>query len=110
MTVTSIIKRIRDAGGEITLANDDIKLRVPAFLRDEAIVQIKAQRDEIKSALKHEAVDPWVAEDYLAFFNERAGIAEHDAGLAWASAERKAYEETAVSRKWWKFEDGVISG
>ena len=37
-------------------------------------------------------VPDWNAEDWLAFFDERAAIGEHDAGLQWADAEGRAYE------------------
>ena len=36
--------------------------------------------------------DEWGAADWLAFFDERAGIGEHDAGLGRADAEARAFE------------------
>lgn len=47
--------------------------------------------DNKGSALPHET-DDWLPEDWLAFFDERAGIAEFDGALARADAEAQARE------------------
>jgi hypothetical protein len=43
-------------------------------------------------ALLASASDTWTAEDWQAFFDERAGIGEHDGGLSRAEAEAQAFE------------------
>ena len=92
MTATSIIGRIRAAGGDITLADKGIRLKVPASLHDEAIGEIRAQKDAIRRVLKNETDDPWDAEDYCTFHDERTGIAELEGGLSGQRAEARAYE------------------
>ena len=94
----SVIQRVRSAGGEITLAADSIKLKVPASLRDEVVAEVKAHKDAIKRALKGETDDPWDADDYRCFYDERAGIAEFDGGLTRGQAEAAAFE--AVVAEW----------
>ncbi len=42
----------------------------------------------------------WDAEDWQAFFHERAGIAEHDGGLSRTDAERQAFECCVVEWLW----------
>ncbi len=42
----------------------------------------------------------WDAEDWRAFFEERAGIAEHDGGLYRTDAERQAYECCVMEWLW----------
>ena len=42
----------------------------------------------------------WDADDWQAFFHERAGIAEHDGGLSRAGAERQAHECCVMEWQW----------
>ncbi len=42
----------------------------------------------------------WDAEDWRAFFDERAGIAEHDGGLPRANAEQQAFACCVVELLW----------
>ena len=48
MSAASIIKRVRDAGGEIKLAEDRIRLRVPASLQDVLAAEVRAQKNAIR--------------------------------------------------------------
>ncbi len=45
-------------------------------------------------------VERYGAEDWQAYFDERAGIAEHDGGLARADAERQAFECCVMEWLW----------
>lgn len=92
MSATSIIRTVRAAGGEITLADDRIKLKIPASVHDKVIAEIRTHKGAIKRALKSEADDPWAAEDWRALYDERAGIAEFDGGQTRAEAEARAFE------------------
>lgn len=92
MSASSIISRIRSSGGEIALADDSIKLKVAASLRDKAITEIKGHKEAIKRALRDEVDDPWDNDDWCAFFDERAGIAEFDGRQTRAEAEVVALE------------------
>jgi hypothetical protein len=44
-------------------------------------------------------MEPWTAEDFRAFFNERAAIMEYDGGLLRHEAETRAQIETNAERK-----------
>jgi hypothetical protein len=92
MSAAAIIERVRASGGEITLAADGIKLRVPASLRDQVVAEVKAHKPEVKHLLKIEAGDPWDAGDYCACFDEAAGVAEVDHGRSLPEAEAYAFE------------------
>ncbi len=80
MSAASIIGTVRAAGGEITLVDDRIKLKVPASLHDEVVAEIKAHKGAIKFALKCETDDPQEADNYLAFYDDRAAVAKIDGG------------------------------
>ena len=96
MTAISIFGRIRAAGGDIRLADEGIRLKVPASLHGEAIAEITAQKNAIRRALKNETDDPWDAEDYCTFHDERTGIAELEGGLSGQRAKAQAYEGCIV--------------
>ena len=96
MNATSIIGRIRAAGGDIRLADEGIKLKVPASLRDEVIAEIRAQKDAIRRALKNETDVPWDADDYRTFHHERADIAEIEGGQTRAQAEASSVESCII--------------
>ena len=98
MSAASIIERVRAAGGEIKLAADGIKLRVPASLRDEVVGAVKANKNAVRHALKTETGDPWDAADYRCYYDERAGIAEFDGEMTREEAETAAFE--AVVAEW----------
>ena len=91
MSAASIIRRIRAAGGEITRAEEGIKLKIPASLRDDVIAEIKAHKDAIRRAFKFGSEDLWDADDYRFFYDERAGIGEFDGGLPRPEAEARAF-------------------
>lgn len=96
MNAISIIERIRGAGGVINLADEAIKLRIPASLRDQAIADVKVHKDAIKRALRLAADERWDAADWRAFFDERAAIAEYDGGQTRQKADAMAYEACVV--------------
>lgn len=96
MNATSIIGRIRAAGGDITLAGEGIRLKVPAPLHNEAVAEVRAQKNAIKRALKDETGDPWDADDYRNFYHERTDIAEIEGGQTRARAEATSVESCIV--------------
>ncbi len=55
----------------------------------------------VTSPVAGSATSIWYAEDWQAYFDERAGIAEHDGGLARVEAERQAYE-CCISEWLWR--------
>jgi hypothetical protein len=96
VNATSIIGHIRAAGGDITLGDEGIRLKVPASLHDEAVTEIRAQKNAIRRALKNETGDPWDADDYRNFYHERTDIAEIEGGQTRAQAEAFAFKGCIV--------------
>ena len=72
-------------GGRLILDGPD------TALPDAVIERVRAHKAEILGLLKHES-SAWAAEDWRAFFNEKAGIAEFDGGLTRTVAEDTALE------------------
>jgi hypothetical protein len=70
MSAATIIERVRAVGGEIALAADGIKLKVPASLRDQVVADVKQHKAAIRFALKAETGDAWDPDDYCAFYDE----------------------------------------
>ncbi len=96
MNATSIIGRIRAAGGDITLGDEGIRLKVPASLHDEAVAEVRAQKNAIRRALKNETDVPWDADDYRTFYHEYAAIADFDGGQTRAQVEAFAFKGCIV--------------
>ena len=96
MTAARIIRRIRDAGGAISLADDRLKLSIPKSLSDELMPEIREAKDAIRRALEYETGDPWDREDYTAYFDERAAIRQFDGGAPVEEAETGALEDVAA--------------
>jgi hypothetical protein len=85
----------RAAGVSIRLDGDDLLLESheapPAVVLDllsrhKAAIVARLRRDRL----------PWSAEDWQTFFDERAGVAEHDGGMPRARAEAMARESCIV--------------
>ena len=82
MTAAAIIRRVRDAGGAISLAKDRLKLSLPKSVADALTVEIRASKDAIRRALKYEAGDPGpgaTTECWQTWYGECAAIREFDA-------------------------------
>ena len=90
MSAAEALKAARAAGIELALDGDDLALSAasepPAAVLD-AVSRHKAQI----VALLRPGRDGWSGENWLAFFDERAGIAEFDGGLPRAEAEAQAF-------------------
>ena len=93
MSAATIIRRIRDGGGEVRLAKDKLNLRLPENLHEALIREIKAEKEAIRRALKEEVGAGWDGDDYLSFFHERAAIRENDGGMSREWAESWAFED-----------------
>jgi hypothetical protein len=86
-----IIEQIRTAGGRIMMIEDRLKVRAPLPLPDKLVAELRLHKAEILAFLQ-DGKAAWTPEDWQAFFDERAGIAEHDGGLSRADAQARAYE------------------
>ncbi len=86
-----IIVQVRAAGGRIMIIEDRLKVRAPLPLPDKLVAELRLHKAEVLAFLQHGKV-AWTPEDWRAFFDGRAGIAEHDGGLARVNADLQAYE------------------
>lgn len=91
LAVDHLLEQVRAAGGRVLVMNDGVKVRTRAPLPDELVADLRQHKAEIMAALR-EATGLWGAEDWRAFYEERAAIAEHDGGQSRAEAEETAYE------------------
>ncbi len=91
MSAVEALRLARRNGIRLGVAGDDLILdadREPAPRVLEAIRRHKAGIVALLSA----ADDDWTAKDWRVFYDERAGIAEHDGGQTRAEAEALAFE------------------
>ncbi len=99
MSAVEALRLARENGIRLGIAGTDLILdadREPAPRVLEVIRRHKAGIVALLTA----ADGDWSAEDWRGFFDERAGIAEHDGGLPRADAERQAFECCVVEWLW----------
>ncbi len=94
-----IIAQVRAAGGRVVMIEDRLKVRAPLPLPDKLVAELRLHKAEVMAFLQDRKA-AWTPEDWRAFFDERAGIAEHDGGLPRADAEQRAYECCIVEWLW----------
>ena len=95
MSATEAVKAARAAGVELHLDGDHLVLEASALPPAEVVEQLARHKPAV-IALLRPGRDGWSAEDWLAFFNERAGIAEFDGGRTHHEAEAHAYESCVL--------------
>ena len=99
MSAVEVLRLARENGVRLGVEGADLILdadREPAPRVLEAIRRHKAGIVALLTA----AEGDWTAEDWRVFFDERAGIAEHDGGLPRADAERRAFECCVMQWLW----------
>ncbi len=95
MSAVEALRLARESGVRLGVAGADLILdadREPAPRVLEALRRHKAGIVALLTAVEGD----WTAEDWRTFFDERAGIAEHDFGLSRADAEALAFESCIV--------------
>jgi hypothetical protein len=93
MSAAEALNAARAAGIRVGIDGDDLVLEAPAPPLAAVLDALSRHKPGI-IALLRPASDNWTAEDWQAFFDERAGIRQNDGGLTWADAERLALEDT----------------
>ncbi len=91
MSAVEALRVARENGVHLGVAGTDLILDAdwePSVDVLDAIRRYKAEIVALLAASK----DGWSADDWRVFFDERAGIAEHDAGLLRSQAETQAFE------------------
>jgi hypothetical protein len=90
MSAAEALKAARAAGIKLAIDGDDLVLEASAAPPPAVIDRLTGHKTEIVAMLRPRR-DGWSADDWQAFFDERAGIAEFDGGLSRAEAEAQAF-------------------
>ena len=94
-----IIAQVRAAGGQVMMIEGRLKVRAPLPLPDKLVAELRLNKADVMAFLQDRKV-AWTPEDWRVFFDERAGIAEHNGGLPRPDAERRAFECCVVELLW----------
>jgi hypothetical protein len=89
MSAAEALKAARAAGIKLAIDGDDLVLEASASPPPAVIDRLTGHKTEIVAMLRPRR-DGWSADDWQAFFDERAGITEFDGGLSRADAEAQA--------------------
>lgn len=90
MTAADALEAARRAGVGVRIESDGLTLEAAAPPPTEIMEQLASHKAAI-IALLRPGPDGWSAEDWIAFFDERAGIAEFDGGMSRRDAEAHAF-------------------
>lgn len=90
MSALQALKAARNAGIRIAIDGDALTLDADAA-PPAAVLDLLSRRKAQVIALLRTGSDGWSGEDWRAFYDERAGIAEFDAGLPRDQAEARAF-------------------
>jgi hypothetical protein len=90
MSAAEALKLARAAGVRIGIEGGALTLDADAEPPPHVLGLLKRHKAQI-IALLRSGVDGWSGEDWRAFFDERAGIAEFDGGLPRVEAEARAF-------------------
>jgi hypothetical protein len=95
MSAAEALKVARAAGVRLGIDGDALTLEA-ANAPPPTVLDLLARHKAGIVALLRPANDGWSGEDWLAFFDERAGIAEFDGGLPRREAEARAFDWCVV--------------
>lgn len=90
MTAAEVLRLARAAGISVGIDGDSLVLEA-ALPPPPAVLDALSQHKPIILALLRSTSGGWSAEDWHVYFEERAGIIEHDGGLSHAQSERRAF-------------------
>jgi hypothetical protein len=89
------LETARAAGIELAIDGDDLVLEAAAP-PPAALLDLLSHHKAGIVMLLRPGVNSWSVEDWLAFFDEKAGIAEFDGGLSREKAEAHAYRASVI--------------
>jgi hypothetical protein len=95
MSAVEILRAVRDAGVSIAVDGNDLVLKVFADPPPALLSSLKRHKADIVALLRP-TKDGWTAEDWQAFYDERAGILQFDVGLPRPAAEAQAFEACII--------------
>lgn len=90
MSAAEALRAARTFGLSLIVDGEDLVLEAAAPPPSEVLDLLSRQKADLIAILRPEG-DSWSAEDWLAFYDERAGIAEFDGGLTHSEAEARAF-------------------
>ena len=90
MIAAKVVMEARAAGIQIEAQGDDLLLKAPAAPSPTMLALLSQNKSEIVFWLKSGECG-WSAEEWYAFFDERAAIAEFDGGLTRDQADACAF-------------------
>src|SRR5262245_7385613 len=91
MSVADALRAAHAAGVSITVDGDDLMLEAAIPPPPAVLYDLSRHKADIVVLLRP-GRDSWTAADWQAFYDERAGIAEHDGGLSREQAEALALD------------------
>jgi len=96
MKARALLRELRRSGVTIEAEGEQLIVDGPTrALTDEIIASVQGSKSELLYLIRPpEGRHCWRAEDWCAYFDERAAIREHDGEVSWAEAERLALEDT----------------
>ncbi len=80
MSALKALKAARECGVHLETDGKTLSLRAAAAPPSEVVALLSVNKGDV-IALLQPAADGWSAEDWLAFFDERAALAEFDGGV-----------------------------
>jgi hypothetical protein len=87
-----IVEAARHYGGVFTLVGDKLRYRFNRHPPAALVAEMKSHKAELVDFLSHNGAS-WSADEWRAFYAERAGIREYDGGQARHDAEVTALED-----------------
>jgi hypothetical protein len=96
MSAAQALRAARAAGIKLDIDGDDLLWAAPEQ-PSTAVLALLARHKAGIVRLLRSGDDKWSAEDWQAFFDERAGIAEYDGGRSRQEAEALAFEHCVVN-------------
>jgi hypothetical protein len=91
MSAVEALEAARAAGIALALDGDDLALSAASSPPAAMLDALSRHKAEIVALLRP-GRDGWSGEDWLTFFDERAGISQFDGGLPRGEAEARAFE------------------
>lgn len=96
MNPLTLIDLALSAGIRLGVDGSDLVMEAPAEPPAQLLALIKLCKRDIIQCLTAGVTEAWDAEDWRAFFDERAGIVEFDGGASRAEAEAQAFRSSVA--------------
>ena len=106
----AILRHVRGLGGDLHVVGNDLIVDAPkGALSTDDLAKLRDRKPEVMDLVTRGFITPpnraqhrntreeWTARDWRAFYDERAGIAEHLGEVSRAIAEVRAFECTVVA-------------